>query len=279
MAQIIRPDVADQARAEAWYGQQAQGHLEEFRRRHQSQGWFYQLLDVAWGMELAADDVARLTRRPAAIASLIVTGALAIIFTGIWLRYDLLSTWTVLAPLAKGVTDAFVRVFPASWGITPGVTVLGSLFAWFIGLLFTLGPTLIQVGMPYMSQRHGAAWLALWLSALFDMATDSVDVRNDVPNFFGWLIQMATQASSTVWLSLIALGVFLLVIRNRQWPLWTGLIIVAVACLGWGQAGNIVYWANVLFWTFFASFASQSLAFIFLGKGVLLFAKAQTLRD
>lgn len=279
MAQQLMPLGADdQARADAWYGQQAQQRIDEFRKRHKQQGWFYQLLDVAWGMELAADDVARLTRRPAVIASLIVTAGLAVIFAGIWLRYDLISTWSVLAPIANGVTGAFVQVFPASWGITPGVTFLGTLFAWFIGVLFTLGPTLIQVGMPYMSQRHGAAWLALWLSALFDMATDSVDVRNDIPNFFGWLITMAGTASPTVWLSLIALACVLLVIRNYQWPLWTALIVLAVACLGWGQASNIVYWFNVGFWTFFASFASQSLAFIFVGKCVLLLARAQSVR-
>lgn len=268
----------DQARADEWYGRQAQQRLDEFRKRHKSQSWFYQLLDVGWGMELAADDVQRLTRRPAVVASLIVTAMLALIFVGIWLRYDLISTWTVMTPIANGVTGAFVQVFPTSWGITPGVTFLGNLFAALMGILFTLGPTLIQVGMPYMSQRHGAAWLALWLSALFDMATDSVDIRNDVPNFFGWLIDMASTASPTVWVSLIGLGLALLVFRNHQWPLWTGLIVVAIACLGWGQAGNIIYWSQVGFWTFFASFAAQSLAFIFIGKAILLAVKAGQLR-
>ena len=109
------------------------------------------------------------------------------------------------------------------------------------------------------------------------MATDSVDVRADVPAFFGWLIEAATRADSAVWVSLLLLGVLLLLIRSRQWPLWLALIAVAAACLGWGQAGAIAFWTNVGFWTMFASFAAQSLFLIYAAKFVMIAWKRREL--
>jgi hypothetical protein len=109
------------------------------------------------------------------------------------------------------------------------------------------------------------------------MGTDSVDIRTDVRTFFGWLIDAATKAENVVWISLIALGFVLVVIRNRQWPLWVGLIVVGVLCLGWGQAGNVVFWANVGFWTVFSSFAAQSLFFIYAAKVMMLAWKRQAM--
>jgi hypothetical protein len=272
--QTVLPVGSDQG----WSPQQAEAERRQFAERHKRMGWFYQLLDVAYGMELAADDVARHRRHPAAVAALIVSAWLAFVFVAIWVRYDLISTWTTLAPLGQRLSDGMVGLFPEANRADPFIVFLSSALSLLLQLGVTLGPTLIQVGMPYMAGRHAAAWLALWGSAVFDMATDSIDIRNDTTVFFGWLIEMATAANSWVWWSLIGLGLLLCLIRNEQWPLWVGLIAVAAACLFWGQAGNVVYWGNVVFWTMFASFAAQSLAFVFVGKTIMLAVKARDLR-
>lgn len=260
----------DRSLAGPFGGDAHQQRLNDFRERHKRMGWLYQLLDVAWGMELAADDVARHERVAAVVASLIVNGALSIVFTLIWVRYDLVSTWNTLNPLAIGLTGTLNAIIPDSWGLEATTSVVGGFLEFFIRMLVTFAPTLIQIGMPYMASRHAAAWLALLGSMVFDMATDSVDVRADVPVMFGWLQTMAADASQTVWVALILLGVFLLFIRSYQWPVWVALIAVAVSCLAFGQASNIIYWANASFWTFFASFAAQSLAFIFVAKTIML---------
>lgn len=259
--------------------QTARARLQDFRARHKSMGWFYRLLDVPYGVEMAAGDVARFTT-PAAIASaLFFDVMIAFLFGLIWWRYDLMSTWTTLDPFATGLTGAANTLLGALSMPDQISAFVGGLVALLVRVVVTLGPSLIQFRMPYDASRHDAAWLALWATAVFDMATDSVDVRTDAPQFFGWLITAATNADNAVWWSLIGLGVVLLVIRNGQWPLWTGLIVVAVACLGWNQAGNVVFWANVGFWTIFASFASQSLFFIYVAKCGMLAYKLKAVRQ
>lgn len=248
----------------------AKQRLHEFRQHHKRMGWFYRLLDVPYGIEMATNDVARFSTPAAITAALVFDGLITLLFGLIWWRYDLMSTWTTLDPLAQGLTTAANTLLaglrmPAQVG-----AVVGWVVAFVIRVAVTLGPSIIQFRMPYDASRHDAAWLALWATAIFDMGTDSVDIRADVPRFFGWLIEAAARADNAVWISLIALGLLLLVIRNHQWPLWTGLIAVAVACLGWNQAGNVVYWANVGFWTIFASFAAQSLFFIYAAKTMML---------
>jgi hypothetical protein len=256
---------------------EAQRRLHTFREHHKRMGWFYRLLDVPYGIEIAAGDVARLTVPAAITAALIFDGLIALLFGLIWWRYDLMSTWTTLDPLARGLSNAANSLL-AGLGLPKAI---GDILGWAVSFLtrvaVTLGPSLIQFRMPYDASRHDAAWLALWATAVFDMATDSIDVRADVPAFFGWLITAATRADSAVWVSLILLAVLLLVVRNRQWPLWLGLIALAAACLGWGQAGNVVFWANVGFWTMFASFAAQSLFLIYAAKFLMLAWKRREL--
>lgn len=253
--------------------------LLEFRQRHKSMGWFYRLLDVPYGVELAAGDVARFTTTAAITMALVFDGMITFLFGLVWWRYDLMSTWTTLDPLAQGLTNA-ANTLLAGLNMPPQVgQFVGGLLAFLVRVVVTLGPSLIQFRMPYDASRHDAAWLALWATAVFDMATDSVDIRNDVPIFFGWMIEAATNADNAVWMSLIGLACVLLIIRNGQWPLWVGLIVVSVMCIGWGQAGNVVFWANVGFWTIFASFAAQSLFFIYLAKVGMLAWKLKAVRS
>jgi hypothetical protein len=251
--------------------------LQEFRRRHKGMGMFYRLLDVPYGIEMAADDVARFTRSQAIWWALAFDAALTLFFGLLWLRYDLLSTWNAMDPIANSLTKAALPILV--WlKLPPEVAAFaGSALAILVRTIAALLPSLIQFRMPYDASRHDAMWLALWLSIIFDLGTDSVDIRTDVTAWFGWLIDAAAQADSMVWFSLIGLGVLLLILRNHQWPLWLGLVAVAVACLGWGQAGNVVYWANVALWTVFASFAAQSIAFIYLAKTLMLLAKGRAL--
>jgi len=251
--------------------------LQEFRRRHKGMGMFYRLLDVPYGIEMATEDVARFTRSQAIWWALAFDAALTLFFGLLWLRYDLLSTWTAMDPIANSLTHVALPLLGAL-KLPPDVAAfLGGALAILVRTIAALLPSLIQFRMPYDASRHDAMWLALWLSIIFDLGTDSVDIRTDVTSWFGWLIDAATTANPMVWFSLIGLGVLLFVLRGRQWPLWLGLIAVAVACLGWGQAGNVVYWANVALWTVFASFAAQSITFIYLAKTLMLLAKGRAL--
>ncbi len=167
----------------------------------------------------------------------------------------------------------------ATWlQLPPDVAAfLGGALAVLVRTIGMLLPSLIQFRMPYDASRHDAMWLALWISIIFDLGTDSVDIRADVGSWFGWLIDAAQTAAPMIWLSLIGLGLLLLFFQGRQWPLWTGLIGVSIACLGWGQAGNVMYWGNVALWTVFASFAAQSIFFIYLAKVVMLATKGRAL--
>ena len=70
--------------------------------------------------------------------------------------------------------------------------------------------------MPYDASRHDAMWLALWISIIFDLGTDSVDVRADVGSWFGWLIDAAQTAAPMIWLSLIGLGLLCNILCGRN---------------------------------------------------------------
>lgn len=241
--------------------------IEAFRAQHQRMGWLYRLLDVGYGVELAVGDVARLTTRAALVWALAFDAALCLLFGLLWWRYDLLSTWDVLDPLGAGLVAAIPR---GDWWAAFGFVIDG-----LVRLVVTLGPSFIQFRLPALAMKHEAAWLALWATAVFDMATDSVDVRADVPQFFGWLITAADTAEPRVWWSLAGLALLLCLLRARQWPLWLALGALALSCLAFGGGGQLVFWANVGFWTFFASFAAQSLFLIQLAKCWLLALKAR----
>jgi hypothetical protein len=243
--------------------------LEHFRAQHRRMGWLYRLLDVGYGVEIAVADVARLSSRAAVVWALAFDAALCALFGLVWWRYDLMSTWHVLDPLGAGLVTAIPK---GDWW-----TVFGGGVDLLVRLIVTLGPSLIQFRMPYLAMRHDAAWLALWATAVFDMATDSVDVRADVPQFFGWLITAASGATPPVWWSLVGLALLLCLVRPGQWPLWISLAGLALYCLAFGQGGAVVYWANVGFWTFFASFAAQSLFLIQLAKCGLLAMKLRAM--
>lgn len=271
---MLPPSLIDRRMAADAEGQQ---RLREFRSHHKRMGWFYRLLDVPYGIEIAAGDVGRMSTPAALTAALVFDGMIAFLFGLIWWRYDLMSTWTTLDPLALGLTNAANSLL-AGVNLPPNIaSFIGWLLSFLVRTVVTLGPSLIQFRMPYDASRHDAAWLALWATAIFDMATDSVDIREDIPTFFGWLVTAATNADNAVWVSLLVLGLVLLVVRNREWPMWVALMAVSIACMGWGQAGNIVFWANVGFWTMFASFAAQSLFLIYTAKVFMLIWKRREL--
>lgn len=263
---LIRPGAADDARREQYYEAMErearhaqQERLSAFRAQHKAMGWLYRLLDVGYGIDLAVAEVDRLR----SVAALKWAGAmdfgLFVLFAAIWWRYDLMSTWTVLNPLAATLYEAIPREGDF-WGRFMGVA--GFAVEILIRTVVTLGPSLIQFRLPHMAMNHDAAWVALWATAVFDMGTDSIDVREDTPAFFQWLIDAANRATPEVWISLIGLLLLLVFFKSDKRMLWWAGIGVCAACLFFGQAGNFVYWGNVGFWTFFASFASQSLAIV-----------------
>ena len=233
--------------------------LQEFRRRHKGMGMFYRLLDVPYGIEMATEDVARFTTAQAVGWALLFDAALTLFFGLFWLRYDLVSTWTAMDPIATSLTNAALPLLAAIKLPPDAAAFVGGALAILVRTIAALLPSIIQFRMPYDASRHDAIWMALWISIIFDLGTDSVDMRTDVTSWFGWMVDAANNADPMVWISLIGLGVLLFFLRRNQQPLWLGLIAVSVACLGWGQAGNVVYWANVALWTVFASFAAQSI--------------------
>lgn len=243
--------------------------LEAFRAQHRRMGFLYRLLDVGYGVEIAVEDASRLTSRAAVAWALVFDAALCLLFALIWWRYDLLSTWTVLDPLGAGLVAAIPR---GDWW-----AVFGGVVDVLVRTIVTLGPSFIQFRLPYFAMKHDAAWLFLWASAIFDMATDSVDVRGDVPQFFGWLITAAAQATPQVWWSLVGVALLLCLVQAHRWPLWIGLAGLCLFCLAFGQGGQVVFWGNVAFWTFIASFAAQSLFLIQLAKCGLLATKLRAL--
>lgn len=252
--------------------------LREFRARHAGSGFFYRMLDVPYGIEMATDEVARFSRAAAVWWALGFDACLCLFFGLFWLRFDLLSTWNAMDPLATGLANAAMPI--VAWmRLPPEVAAfVGGLISVSVRTIAALLPSLVQFRMPYDASRHDAMWMALWISIVFDLGTDSVDIRALVTATFGWLIEAAQNADTMVWVSLIGLAVLLLIFKGRQWPLWVGLIIVSVACIGWDQGGNVVYWANVAFWTVFASFAAQSIFFIYMAKVFMLLRKGITLR-
>jgi hypothetical protein len=84
--------------------------LHEFRRRHKGMGMFYRLLDVPYGIEMATDDVARFTSATAVWWALAFDGALTLFFGLLWLRYDLLSTWNAMDPIAASLSNAALPI-------------------------------------------------------------------------------------------------------------------------------------------------------------------------
>lgn len=251
--------------------------LREFRARHAGSGFFYRMLDVPYGIEMAADEVARFSRAQAVWWALGFDLCLCLFFGLFWLRFDLLSTWNAMDPLATGLANAAMPLIAAAQLPPQVAAFLGGALSFVVKFIAALLPSLVQFRMPYDASRHDAMWMALWISIVFDLGTDSVDIRDLVTSSFGWLITAAQNADTMVWVSLIGLAVLLLIFRNRQWPLWVGLIVVSVACIGWQQGGNVVYWANVGFWTVFASFAAQSIFFIYAAKVFMLLGKGRAL--
>lgn len=268
---------ADPAYERAAY-QEQQDRLRIFRAQHKAMGWLYRLLDVGYGVDLAVAEIDRLRSAAALKWALGIDAMLCLLFGLIWWRYDLMSTWTVLNPLATRLYDA-IPTEGEFWGSFMGTA--GFLVEILVRVTVTLGPSFVQFRMPQMAMNHDAAWIALWGTAVFDMATDSTDVREDTPAFFGWLIEAAGQATPAVWLSIIGLLVLLLIFKGDKRMLWWAGIGLCLACWLFGQAGAFAYWGNVAFWTFFASFAAQSLFLVQLAKcgyivKKLRFARAAT---
>lgn len=236
---------------------------EAFRARHKRMGLMYRLLDLDYGVRIAIDDVAGLTSPMSITWALIFDVGVLFIFGLIWWAYDLRSTWTTLDPFASGL----VEVIPKDNQLW---TVAGWIIEQVLRLLVTLFPTIIQIRFPQMAMRHDAAWVALWASAVFDLATDSVDVMADVPVFFGWLITAANNANVNVWWALLALAVILYFTHGDYGLIWIGVGALATTILLFENAGQLTEWALVGFFTAFASFAAQSLFFIHFFKVIAL---------
>lgn len=244
---------------------------EAFRERHKRMGLMYRLLDMDYGVRIAIDEVAGLSSPMSVRWAMIFDGAVMIILGVIWWAYDLRSTWTTLDPFATGL----ISVIPQDNEVW---RVAGWIIEMLLRLIVTLFPTIIQIRFPQLAMRHDAAWFILWGSAIFDLATDSVQVRADVPTFFGWLITGANEADANVWWALLGLSVLLYFVNNERGMLWMVIGGIATTILLFDNAGQMVEWGLVGFLTAFASFAAQSLFFIFMFKMFALNERRKEIR-
>lgn len=142
--------------------------------------WLGEILDVSKGIDDARDDVALIRSPEAANAVLWFDVALALIWFGLWFRYDLYSTSEYFTP----VVEEIVRLAPIEWA--PLLMFVGR-------FIFNLGPTLIQWRYPVLAQRHKGVYWAFMLAIGFDIVTDFPLVFEDVNRFFGGLIVWANQ--------------------------------------------------------------------------------------
>lgn len=142
--------------------------------------WLGEILDVSKGIDDARDDVALIRTPEAANAVLWFDVALALIWLGLWFRYDLYSTSEYFTP----IVDEIVQMAPVA--MAPILGIIGR-------FIFNLGPTLIQWRYPVLAQRHKSAYWAFMLAIGFDVVTDFPLVFDDVRRFFGGAIVWADQ--------------------------------------------------------------------------------------
>lgn len=227
--------------------------------------WFYRILDVEYGIELAVRDARRVTTWQAAVFGLFINVVMLAAFFGIWVRYDLWSTLTVFNP----VKDQILSLTPeaSAWRITGG---------WVLGIAAAFFTSFVQWSYPRLSKQHDAAMWALAAASIFDIATDYPDVKRDFPGFFQGLITMVNAQGWERWAAVSALCLVLGFVLSRQrGPLWF-LAGLAGACVVLPLAGittsTIWEWGIVFVATIFCSFVAQSLFIIHAAKVLALFA-------
>lgn len=239
-------------------------------RRRSSMDWFYRILDVEYGVELAVNDARRVTSPEGAGLSFIINGLLFVAFLGVWFRYDLWSTVNVFAPVRESIVGA-VPTEGAGWGI---VRTFGS---YLLGIAAAFFTSLVQWAYPRLAQRHDAALWGLVAAAVFDLVTDYRDVQADFPRFAeGLLTQLAAQGAERWALAgtvCALLGIFLGSYRSLLWLL-AG---VCFACLFW-PVRDVWVWGIVFIGTIFASFVAQSLVVIHFAKCLALLKVARGMR-
>lgn len=222
-------------------------------------GWFYRILDVEYGVEMAVRDAARIRSPQAATFSLIINGLLMLAFAGVWLRYDLWSTITVFAPIKENI----LTVVPEGWALVR--TVAGFL----LGLAAAFFTSLIQWSYPRFAQEHDAALWGLAAASLFDIATDYPDVKLDFPTYAAGMLETMAKQDAAMWgWALLACAVAGLFLGSYRGFLW-GLALICGACLIWPV---VMVWTFVIVFvgTIFASFVAQSLMVIHVAKCVAL---------
>jgi hypothetical protein len=229
--------------------------------------WFYRILDVEYGVELAVRDAQRVRTWQGASFSLIINVLLLTAFGGVWLRYDLWSTITVFAP----VRDNILEAIPEGWA---AVRQVGGFL---LGIAAAFLTSLIQWSYPRLARRHEAALWGLAAASIFDIATDYRDVQADFPSYFDGLIGMFAAQGPTRWL--IAGGVCLFIgilLAPQRGLLWI-ISAICFACVLL-PAAQVWTWGIVFIGTIFASFVAQSLVVIHAAKALALLSVGRGLR-
>lgn len=236
--------------------------LDNLKKLHKAMGWWYRLLDVGYGAEVAELEARSLSTRTGLQIAALFDTLLMIAFFALWCRYDLISTWTFFAPVANGVLNQVPR---EGWNV-----FWATAFQLFLQILFSLLPTMMQFRFAGLATKHDGALFGLCVSALFDLFTDAQDVYRDLPLIIGGILDWSREADWTVWAAIILLLVVLRVIASAHKTFFyfvIGSILVGGVL---GQMANVVLWSNTIIWTIFVSFAVQSLF-------VIQFAKVKVL--
>lgn len=238
------------------------------QRSTSSMDWFYRILDVEYGVELAVQDARRAASWQAATFSLAINALLALAFGGVWLRYDLWSTLTVFAP----VRDNILSTIPEGWVLARQIG------GFLLGLAAAFLTSLIQWSYPRLAQHHDAALWGLAAASLFDIATDYRDVQVDFPQYAAGLIAMFARQDTTRWLIAGTICVVAGLIMARQRGLLLMLAAICFTC-AFLPAGQVWTWGVVFVGTIFASFVAQSLFIIHVAKVLALLSARRRLME
>ena len=240
--------------------------LEPTARAGGSMNWFYRILDVEYGVELAVQDARQVRTWQGATFSLAINTLLLVAFGGIWLRYDLWSTLTVFSP----VKESILQAVPEGWGLARQI---GGLL---LGIAAALLTSLVQWSYPRLARRHEAALWGLAAASLFDIATDYRDVQNDFPAYFDGLLTMFAAQDATRWVIVGAICLLVGLILARQRGPMFALSAICFACTAL-PAAQVWTWGIVFIGTIFASFVAQSLVIIHAAKILALLSARRNL--
>lgn len=236
--------------------------------------WFYDLLDIEKGMDMAASD-ARQVRTPQAASFLIVINlVLGVALAGLWLRYDLWSTMHFFEPWRTNIMESV----PETGKIWP---LVKSAMGFIIGIAVAFATSFIQWSYPRMARAHKAAFWVLAASSIFDMYTDRVDVQADFPTYATGLLDLVSAQTADRWLMVVILAGAAAIFLKHQRPALILLAVISLASLISPALDitvrDVWQYSIVYLGTLFCSFIAQTMVVVHAVKVIALAGRMKAL--